>query len=149
MLCLWVTGAIVCGVIDHTRQSTMLLSIYLPIAAIVVVLATKRYRSANYKFELAKPGVVRSPLGFEVRASRQLLEYVEGDHTISWGPASLSASVGRFDFSEQGIRNWDVPFIAEPIDSKKKNEIARAVRSALLYLQLVEQGKIRPKRDTK
>jgi hypothetical protein len=35
------------------------------------------------------------------------------------------------------------------MDVKKKQEVARAVMSALIYLQLVEEGKIRPKRTTR
>jgi hypothetical protein len=146
-LALWLTGAAICGVIDHMRQSTLLLSVYFPLAAIIVVVATRKHRSPNYKFEFVKPGVVRSSLGFEVRASKSCLEYVEGNHVISWRPATPSGSIGRFDLSEQGIRGWDAPFVTEPMGSKKKKDIATAVRSALIYLQLVEGGKIRPKRD--
>ena len=143
---LWLTGAAICGVIDHARESTVLLPVYLPLTAVVVVLATRKHRAPNYKFELVKPGVVRSPLGFEVRASSCRLEYVEGDHAISWQPTSAGV-IARYELSEQGIRGWDPPFVTEPMDSVKKNEIAKAVRSALIYLQLVEQGKIRPKRN--
>ena len=142
---LWAMGAVVCGVLDHIRQSSLFLPVYLPLAAVIVVVATRRHRSRNYKFELAETGVVRSPLGFEVRASNSRLEYIEGSHMVSWQPTSLNASIGRFSLSEQGIGGWDAPFAAEPMDVRKKQEVAKAVMSALIYLQLVEEGKIRPK----
>ena len=142
-------GAVLCGVIDHIRQSSLFLSVYLPLAAVVVVVATRKHRSRNYKFEFVEPGVVRSPLGFEVRASNSRLQYVEGDHVVSWQPASVNTAVGRFSLSDQRIGGWDAPFAAEPMDVKKKQEVAKAVMSALIYLQLVEEGKIRPKRTTR
>jgi hypothetical protein len=141
----WLMGAVLCGVIDHIRQSSVFLSVYLPLAAVVVVVATKKHRSRNYRFEFVEPGVVRSPLGFEVRASDASLRYVEGNHVVSWQLASLSSSVGRFSLSEQEIDGWDAPFATEPMDGKKKQEVTKAVMSALIYLQLVEEGKIRPK----
>jgi hypothetical protein len=143
----WLVGAVICGLIDHIRQSSVFLSVYLPLTAVIVVVATRRHRSRNYKFEFVEPAVVRSSLGFEVRVSNSRLEYIEGNHAISWQPASLNASIGRFSLSEQGIGGWDAPFAIEPIDAKKKQEVAKAVRSALIYLQLVEAGKIHPKRS--
>jgi hypothetical protein len=140
---------VVCGLIDHQRHSSLLLSIYLSVAAIVVVFATRKQRLRNYEFEMVGPGVVRSPRGFEVRASNRGLEYVELNHRISWQPTDSTGGVARFNFSEQRVRSWDPPFAAEPISSKKKSEIAGAVRSALIFLQLVEQGKIRPNRDAR
>jgi hypothetical protein len=146
---MWLMGAVVCGVLDHIRQSSVFLPVYLPLAAVIVVVATRKHRSRNYKFEFVEPRVVRSPLGFEVRASNSRLEYIEGNHVVSWQPASSNAPIGRFSLSEQGIGGWDAPFAAEPMDVKKKQEVARAVMSALIYLQLVEEGKIRPKRTTR
>lgn len=141
----WLMGAILCGVIDHIRQSSVFLSVYLPLAAVIVIITTREHRSRNYKFELMEPGVVRSPLGFEVRASNSRLEYSEGNHVVSWQTASPNASIGRFSLSGQGIGGWDAPFAAEPMDGKKKQEVAKAMTSALIYLQLTEEGKIRPK----
>jgi hypothetical protein len=146
---LWLTGVIVCGVIDHLRHSSLLLSIYLLVAAIVILFATGKQRLPNYKFEILEPGVIRSPQGFEVRASNRGLEYVELDPRISWQAADSRGAVARFDLSEQSIHTWHAPFAAEPISGKKKNEIARTVRFALIFLQLVEQGKIRPNRDAR
>lgn len=133
-------GAVICGVLDHIRRSSVFLSVYVTLAAVIVVVATRRNRSRNYKFEFVEPRVARSPLGFEVRASNSRLEYIEGNHVVSWQPASLNASLGKFSLSKQGIGGWDAPFAAEPMDVKKKQEIARAVMSALVYLQLVEEG---------
>ena len=146
---LWLIGVVVCGVIDHLRHSSLMLSIYLPVAAMVVVFATRKQRLPNYKFEMVEPGVVRSQQGFEIRVSNRGLEYAELDHRISWQPTHSTGAVARFNFSEQSVGSWDPPFAAEPISSKKKSEIARAVRSALIFLQLVEQGKIRPNRDAR
>jgi hypothetical protein len=117
---LWLTGVVVCGVIDHLRQSSLLLSIYLPVAAIVVVFATRKQRLPDYKFEVVKPGVVRSQQGFEIRVSNRGLEYVELDHRISWHPTNSTGGVARFNFSEQSVDRWNPPFAAEPISSKKK-----------------------------
>ena len=132
----WLTGAAVCGVIDHIRQSSVFLPIYFPVFAVITLIATRTPYSRRYKFELVAPGVVRSRLGFEVRVSNSRLEYIEGNHVISWLPATPNASVGRFNFSEQGILGWDQPFGTEPMDARKKQEVARAVMSALLFLQL-------------
>jgi hypothetical protein len=141
----WLMGAILCGVIDHVRQSSVFLSVYLPLAAVIVVITTGKHRSRDYKFELMEPGAVRSRLGFEVRASNSRLEYSEGNRVVSWQTASPNASIGRFNLSGQGIGGWDPPFAAEPMDGKKKQEVAKAMRSALIYLQLMEEGKIGPK----
>jgi hypothetical protein len=92
-----------------------------------------------------RPGVVHRPLGFEVRAANSRLEYAESDHVISWQASSLNASVGRCSISEQGIPGWDAPFTSEQMNSKKKRDVTQAVKSALVYLQLVDTGKIRPK----
>jgi len=73
------------------------------------------------------------------------LEYAEGDHVISWQASPVNTTVGGFNLSESGISCWDSPFDGEPIGSDKKREIAKAMRSALLYLQVVDAGKIRPK----
>jgi hypothetical protein len=73
------------------------------------------------------------------------LEYVEGDHVISWQASPVNNSVGKFNLSESGIIGWDSPFDSEPIDSDKKREVFEAMKSALVYLQLVDAGKIRPK----
>jgi len=142
----WCAGAILCGLLDHARRSSIFLSIYFPVAAVAVVVATRKHRSLNYKFELAEPGVVRSPLGFAVRVSNSCLSYAEGNHEISWHPVSTNRAVGRFDLSEQAIDGGDAPFASEPIDARKKQAVAKAVRSALMDLQFVDAGKIRPKR---
>ena len=144
----WLMGAALCGGIDHIRQSSLFLSIYLPLTAVVVVSVARTPRSRRYKFEIVEPGVVRSRLGFEVRASNSRLEYIEGNHVISWQPTTPNVSVGRFNLSEQGILGWDEPFATEPMDAKKKQEVARAVMCALLFLQLVQEGKIRPKQKS-
>ena len=65
---------------------------------------------------------------------------------ISWQSTPLNAAVGRFSISQDAIPGWDAPFADEKIDSKKKREVAKATLSALVYLQLVEAGKIRPKK---
>jgi hypothetical protein len=139
----WLIGAVLCGVIDHIRHSSIFLSIYLPLAAVIVVLASRTRRSRRYNFEVVEPGVVRSPLGFEVRVSHSRLEYVEGNHVVSWQATPMTGSIGRFRISERGIGGWDEPFAAEPMDDKKKREVAKAVASALVYRQLVEEGRIR------
>jgi hypothetical protein len=123
----------------------LFLPIYLVSSAAVAVLATRKGRPGNYKFQFIRSGVVRSPLGFEVRTSSSRLEYVEGDRVISWQASPASPAVGRFSLSESGINGWDSPFEGEPIDGAKKQVVTRAMRSALVYLQLVEAGKIRPK----
>ena len=139
----WLIAAVLCGVADHVRQSTLFLPTFSISSAAIILVATKKPR--NYKFDLVRPGVVCSPYGFEVRASNSGLEYVEGDHVVSWRVNSLSASVGRYSISEQGIAGWDAPFAGEQMDGKKKREVTQAVKSALMYLQLVDAGKIRPK----
>ncbi len=141
----WLIAAVLCGVADHVRQSTLFLPIFSISSALIILVTTKKYRPRNYKFDLVRPGVVRSPFGIEVRALNSRLEYVEGDHIISWQANSVNASVRRYSISEQGIAGWDAPFSSEPIDSKKKREVIQAVKSALMYLQLVDSGKIRPK----
>jgi hypothetical protein len=144
-LALWLAGAVICGVIDRMRQSTILLSLYWPIAAIAAVLAMRKHRTRNYKFEYGETGVV-SPLGFEVRASNSHLEYIERDHVVSWKAQPESGSVGRLKLSESEIKGWDEPFANEPMTNEKKREIFRAVASALVYRELVEEGKIHPKK---
>ena len=142
----WLVVGVLCGVLDNARKSTLFLPIFLVSSIATVLVATRKHRARNYKFELVRPGVVRSPFGFEVRVSSSRLEYVEGDHMIWWLASPVSATVARFNFSENGISGWDSPFDTEPMDSDKKRQVAKAVRSALLYLQLVDAGKIRPKR---
>jgi hypothetical protein len=141
----WLATAVLCGVADHLWQSTLFLPIFSISSALITVVATKKLRPRNYRFDLMRPGVVRSPLGFEVRASDFRLEYVEGDHVISWQAGSLNNSACRYTISEQGIPGWDAPFSSERMENIKKREVAQAVKSALLYLQLVDAGKIRPK----
>jgi len=141
----WLVAAVLCGAADLKRHLSLFLPIFFVSSAIITVGATRGHRPGNYRFDFVRSGVVRSPLGFEVRASNSLLEYVEGDHVISWRPRTLDATVGQYNLSEQSIAGWDAPFANEPIDADKKREITRAVRSALVYLQLVDAGKIRPK----
>jgi len=54
-------------------------------------------------------------------------------HAREWtrGPTP-SVSIVRFDLSKQGIRGWDSVFVTELIGSKKKKDIAGAVRSFAL-----------------
>ena len=143
---LYVIGAIAAWAADRVRHSGYILLIYLVVAAAVLAVATRKYRPPKYKFELLSPGVVRSPLGFEVRASKSRVEYVEEDHTISWQSTPLNTAVGRFTMSQEGVRGWDPPFADELMDSTKKRKVAQATLSALVYLQLVAEGKIRPKK---
>ena len=67
---------------------------------------------------------------------------------MSWQPGASNASVGRFSLSGEAVGNWNEPFVTESMDGKKKQAIAKAVMSAPIYLQLVEAGRIRPKRKT-
>jgi len=67
------------------------------------------------------------------------LQYVEGNHTMSWHSSPESGSVATFKLSEEEIREWNEPFASETITSNKKREIFKAVVSALSYLQVVEQ----------
>jgi hypothetical protein len=141
----WLVGAALCGLLDGARKSTVFLPVFLASSLVVVIVVTRKHRPRNFKFDLVRPGVVRSPFGFEVRASSSRLEYAEGDHVISWQASPVNTTVGGFNLSESGISCWDSPFDGEPIGSDKKREVAKAMRSALLYLQLVDAGKIRPK----
>jgi hypothetical protein len=141
----WLVGAVLCGLLDGVRKSTVFLPVFLASSVVVVIVVTRKHRPRNFRFDLVRPGVVRSPLGFEVRASSSRLEYAEGDHVISWQPSLVNTAVGGFNLSESGIGCWESPFDGEPIGSDKKREVAKAMRSALLYLQLVDAGKIRPK----
>jgi hypothetical protein len=144
----WLALAILFGVIDRIRGSSLFLPAYFVIAAVVVVAVGRRNRPPNYKFELIGPGAVRSPLGFEVRVSSARVEYSENHHIVSWKPSLPDAAIGKFAISVENITAWDAPFAAEPLDSKKKHDIAQAVRSALVYLQLIDAGKIRPQRQS-
>jgi len=142
----WLVVAVFCGFLDNTRKSTLYLPVFLVSSVVMVIAATRKHRPRDYKFELVRAGVVRSPFGFEVRTSPSLLEYVEGDNIISWQISRVSQIGGEFDLSENGIGGWENSSSAkEPIDTDKKREISNAVTSALLYLQLVNAGKIRPK----
>jgi len=145
LFAVWSIAAIVCGALDHVRRSSLFLSVFLVISVIVAVIAIPKNRPRNYKFDLVRPGVVRSPLGFEVRASNSRIEYAELDHVVSWQAAPLNASARRFDLSERGICGWESPFTNELMNSNKKREIAKATIAALMYLQLVDAGKVRPK----
>jgi hypothetical protein len=138
-------GPVVGYVQLHSELGFAILLVISALAAIIVIATNWKRRRWNYKFELLRPGVVCSPLGFEVRKSKSRLEYVEGNHTISWHAYGESGSVGLFKLSEQEIKGWDEPFASEPMTSHKKREVFEAVVSALLYLQLVEEGKIRPR----
>jgi len=142
----WLIIAVLCVVADRRRDSILVVPLFLVSSFVVAVVATRKYRSPNYHFELVNPGVVRSPFGFEVRTSPSRLEYIEGDHVISWQASSVTPIMGGFDLSENGIRGWDSPFDRESLGSYKTREVVNATRSALLYLQLVDAGKLRPKR---
>jgi hypothetical protein len=141
----WLAVAALCEVIDNFRRSTVALPVFLVFSGIVIAMVMRKHRPRNYKFGLVSPGVARSPFGFEVRASSSRLEYIEGDHKISWQASSTDSTASSFKLSEHEISGWDSPFAGEPMDSKKKQDIAKAVRSAVVYLQLVGAGKIRPK----
>jgi hypothetical protein len=139
------SGLVVGYVQLHSGLGFAILLVISALAAIIVIATNWKRRRRNYRFDLPRPGVVCSPLGFEVRKSKSRLEYVEGDHVISWHAYAESGSVGLFRLSEQEIKGWDEPFASETITSQKKRDIFKAVVSALLYLQLVEEGKIHPR----
>jgi len=121
------------------------LPLYSVATVFVVVASTRKHRPPKYRFEVLTAGEVRSaPLGFEVRVSKFSVQYIEGDHVVSWYSTPVNGSVGRFDISVQGIVGWDAPFESEPMSTEKKEHIARAVLSASLHLELVEAGKIHP-----
>ena len=120
------------------------LSVVSGLAAITVIARSWKRHRRNYRFDLVQPGVVHSPLGFEVRMSKSRVEYIEGNHVVSWNAQPESDSVGRLKLSEREINGWDEPFANEMMSSSKKREIFKAVVSALLYCQLVEEGKIHP-----
>lgn len=140
----WLIGVFLCAVVDHVRQSTLFLPIYFVTAAVVVILAAKKYRPPNYKFEVLGSRAVRSPLGFEVRVSHSGVKYFEGHHVVSFQPTPVNDSAGKVVLLEQGFAGWDAPFDREPMSSGKKQEVTKATMSALIYLQLVEAGKIHP-----
>jgi len=144
----WLAGAFLCGLLDHGRRSTIFLPVYSVAAAFIVVMATRKYRPPKYRFEVMNSGLVRSPLGFDVRISNTGMQYIEGDHVVSWCSTPVNRSVGKYSISEPGIVDWDTPFDSQPMSTEKKQQIARAVFSASVYLQLVEAGKIRPKTGT-
>jgi hypothetical protein len=133
----WVAGAVLCGLLDRGRTYEVFLTVYMVSSVVAILMATRKHRPPNYKFQFVRPGVVRSPLGFEVRSSNSRLEYVEGDHVISWQASPAGPAVGRFQLSESGISGWDSPFDSESINSAKKREVFRAMVSALSYMQLV------------
>jgi hypothetical protein len=58
----------------------------------------------------------------------------------------MANRLGRVSLSAEAITGWDSPFAHEPIADDTKAAIVKAVRAALGYLQLVETGKIRPKK---
>jgi len=121
------------------------LSIVAGLAAIIVIARSWNRHRRNYRFALIRPGVVRSPLGFEVRMSKSSVEYIEGNHVVSWNALPQSGSVGRFKLSKHEIKGWNEPFAKEPMAEHRKREIFKAVLSALAYRQLLEEGKIHPK----
>ena len=141
----WLVVGAFCGVLDREQESTRYLPVFLVCSIVMVVVATWKRRPPNYRFELVSPGVVRSRYGFEVRVSDSRLQDAEGDRTISWQVSPGNGLVGRFRLSQEEINGWDDPFASVPMDSVKKREIVRAIASAILYLQLVDAGKIRPK----
>jgi hypothetical protein len=115
------------------------------LATIIVIARIWNRHRRNYRFALVRPGVVRSPLGFEVRMSKSRVEYIEGDHVVSWNTLPQSGSVGRFKLSKREIKGWNEPFANEPMTEHRKRQIFKAVLSALAYRQLPEEGKIQPK----
>lgn len=116
------------------------------LAAIIVIVRSWKGRTPNYRFDLVQPGVVRSPLGFEVRMSGSRLEYVEGNHVVTWNQSTETSPVGRFELSEREIKGWNEPFANEALTNQRKHQIFKAVLSALMFRQLVHEKKIRPKR---
>ena len=141
----WLALAVLAAFGDRAVHRSLFLPIFMVSSFLITVIAARKHRPRNYKFEWIRPGVVRSPLGFEVRVSGSRLEYVETNHVISWQSPPAGASVVKIDLSENGISGWDSPFSEEPLERTKKTEIANAMRSAISYLQLVDAGKIRPK----
>lgn len=77
--------------------------------------------------------------------SKSRVEYIEGNHVVSWNALPESCSIGRFKFSERELKGWDEPFAAEPMPDHKKREIFKAALSALSYRQSAEKRKIHPK----
>jgi hypothetical protein len=144
----WLAGAFLCGLLDHVRRSTIFLPVYSVAAIFVAVAATRKYRPPKYRFEVLNSGWVRSPLDFDVRISNSSVQYIEGDHVVSWCSTPVNRSVGKFSISEQGTIRWDAPFDSQPMSIEKKQQIAKAVLSASVYLQMVEAGRIRPKTRT-
>jgi len=99
---LWLAGAIVVGLLGHFQKSTWFLSAYMILSAAITLIATRKNRPPTYKFQLAAPGVVCSPLGFDVHMSKSGMKYVEGDHTISLGSTSANGAVGWSVFRRVG-----------------------------------------------
>ena len=115
-------------------------------AAVIFIARGWKHRTPKYRFDLVQPEVVRSPLGFEVRMSKSRLEYAEGNHLVSWDALAETTPAGQFKLSEREIKGWDEPFAKEEIPNEKRRQIFKAVLSALVFRQLVEEGKIRPTR---
>jgi hypothetical protein len=145
ILTAWLIGAVLCGFLDASRKVSLFLPVFFGSTVVVAVVLAREHWPRNFKFNLVRQGVVRSTLGFEVRVSSSRLEYVEGEHVISLQASPLSTSVGQFNLSENGISGWDSPFDNEPLNREKRREVAKAMKYALQYLQLVDAGKIRPK----
>jgi hypothetical protein len=141
---LWLIIALVAFFLDDVNRSTIFLPLFLVLSIAVIVLAMRKRYSRNYRFELLRPGVVRSPLGFDVRVTDSLIQYAEGDHVVSLKPIGIVGTAKRFDVSKGAVKGWDDPFSGDSLDEAKKREITLSIRSALLYLQLIDARKVVP-----
>jgi hypothetical protein len=145
---LWLVIALAAFSLDRANRSTIFLPLFLVLSIAVIVLAMRKHYPRNYRFELLRPGVVTSPIGFEVRVTASLIQYVEGDHVISLKPIPTEELAKRFDVSKGAVKGWDDPFSGDSLDEAKRREITLAMRSALLYLQLIDAGKVVPRKPS-
>lgn len=143
----WLLLASVCAILDMRSQRSLYLPAFMAVSVVAVLAATWKYRTKNYKFSLVKPGTVRSQFGFEIEITQSRIDYKEGDHVISWKAAMMDAGMGRVELSNTTVSAWEDPFSNELLGSEKKTEIVKRVKAAIIYLQLVETGKIRPSRN--
>jgi hypothetical protein len=147
-LALWLVIALAAFSLDSANRSTIFLPLFLVLSVAVIVLAMRKRYPRNYRFEWLRPGVVRSPLGFEVRATDSLVQYVEGDHVISLKPIAIEGPAKRFDVSKGAAKGWDDPFSGDSLDEAKRREITLSINSALLFLQLIDAGKVVPRKPS-
>jgi hypothetical protein len=143
---LWLVLALAAFSLDRANRSTTFLPLFLLLSIAVILLANRKRYPRNYRFELLRPGVVRSPLGFEVRVTDSILQYSQGEHVISLNPVPTEGPVKRLDVSKETARGWDAPFSGDSLDEAKRREITLSIRSALLYLQLIDAGKVVPRK---